>query len=148
MNRTTLGPTGTPRSRQTSPVLVWILPHLLAHVAECGYDAMSAFGEARAAAEQARWRSGHEGRTSSTTPRVAGLARQNLNAKPKRLDDLFVMRKGPLVATCQLWTHAFGWECPLFSGEDMIAAHVYRNDTEIEAFGRTWREALAAKRWV
>ena len=29
MNRTTLGPTGTPRSRQTSTVLAWILPHLL-----------------------------------------------------------------------------------------------------------------------
>jgi AraC-like DNA-binding protein len=39
VNRTKLGPTGTPRSRQTSTVLVWILPHLLAHVAECGYDA-------------------------------------------------------------------------------------------------------------
>jgi hypothetical protein len=39
VNRTKLGPTGTPRSRQTSTVLAWILPHLLAHVAECGYDA-------------------------------------------------------------------------------------------------------------
>ena len=39
MNRTTLGPTGTPRPRQTSTVLAWTLPHLLAHEAECGYDA-------------------------------------------------------------------------------------------------------------
>ena len=39
VNRTTPGPAGTPRSRQTSTVLAWILPHLLAHVAECGYDA-------------------------------------------------------------------------------------------------------------
>ena len=39
VNRTTPGPTGTPRARQTHTVLAWILPELLAHVAECGYDA-------------------------------------------------------------------------------------------------------------
>ena len=38
-NRTTPIPTGTPRPRQTHTVLAWILPNLLAHVAECGYDA-------------------------------------------------------------------------------------------------------------
>ena len=67
--------------------------------------------------------------------------------KPQRLDDLFSMRKGQLVATCGLWTHAFGWECRLFFGEDMIAAQVCRNDAEIEAFGRNWRDALASKGW-
>ena len=74
--------------------------------------------------------------------------RDNLNAKPKRLDDLFVMRKRPLVATCELWMHAFGWECRLFSGEEMIATHVCRNDAESEAFGQTGREALRQKAWT
>ena len=39
VHTTTLGPTRTPRSRQTSTVVAWILPNLLAHVAERGYDA-------------------------------------------------------------------------------------------------------------
>ena len=39
VNRTTLVPADTPQSRRTSTVLAWILPHLFAHVASCGYDA-------------------------------------------------------------------------------------------------------------
>jgi hypothetical protein len=73
--------------------------------------------------------------------------RDYLNAKPVQLDDLFLMRKGAMTATCELWTHGFGWECRLFAGEEMIATQVCRNDTEIEAFGKTWREALRAKGW-
>ena len=37
--RKTSGPAGTARSRQTHTVLAWILPELLAHVTECGFDA-------------------------------------------------------------------------------------------------------------
>ena len=51
-----------------------------------------------------------------------------------RLDDLFVMRKGDRMAVCALHTHDLGWECRLFSGEDMIATQVCRNDAEIESF--------------
>ena len=74
--------------------------------------------------------------------------RQNLNAPPLKLDDVFVMRKGEMVATCEAWTHAFGWECRLFAGEDLIATQVCRSDTEIEMFGATWRQALALKGWA
>jgi hypothetical protein len=35
--------------------------------------------------------------------------RDNLNATPVQLNDVFLMRKGKMVATCQLWTHALGW---------------------------------------
>ena len=73
--------------------------------------------------------------------------RENLNATPKQLDDVFVMRKGEMVATCQLFTHAFGWECRLFAGEDLIVTQVCRSDQEIEAFGKAWCEALSAKGW-
>ena len=46
------------------------------------------------------------------------------NAKSRRLDDLFVMRKGDRLAVCALHTHDLGWECRLFSGDDLIATHV------------------------
>ena len=72
---------------------------------------------------------------------------ENLNASPVQLDDVFLMRKGEMVATCQLWTHAFGWECRLFAGVDSIVTQVCRSDQEIEAFGKTWCDALAAKGW-
>ena len=71
--------------------------------------------------------------------------RQNLNAPSLKLDDVFVMRKDDMVATCEAWTHAVGWECRLFAGEEMIATQVCRSDTEIETFGDTRREALTLK---
>ena len=74
--------------------------------------------------------------------------RENLNATPVQQDDVFLVRKGDMVATCQLWTHALGWECRLFAGEDMIATHVCRTDKEIETFGAKWREALTLKGWA
>lgn len=73
--------------------------------------------------------------------------RDDLNAPPTRLDDLFEMRKGERVATCACWTHAFGWKCRLFAGEEMISTHVCRSDAEVEAFGKLWRDALTAKGW-
>jgi hypothetical protein len=74
--------------------------------------------------------------------------RDNLNAKPKRLDDLFVMRKDDRLAVCALHTHDLGCECRLFSGDDLIATHVCRSDAEIETFANTWRDGLKEKRWT
>ena len=74
--------------------------------------------------------------------------RDNLNATPKPLADLFVMQKGTMTARCELWTHAFGWECRLFAGGAMLATPVSRSDHEIETFGTTWREALLQKGWT
>ena len=73
--------------------------------------------------------------------------RDNLNATPKPLPDLFVMTKGTMTARCELWTHAFGWDCRLFAGGEMRATQVCRCDEEIEKFGTTWREALLQKGW-
>jgi hypothetical protein len=73
--------------------------------------------------------------------------RENLNTPPVQLDDVFLLRKREMVATCELWTHAFGWECRLYAGEDMIATQVCRSDEEIKTFGRTWCEALTVKGW-
>ena len=71
--------------------------------------------------------------------------RDNLNATPKQLPGVFEMRKGTMTARCELWTHAFGWECRLFAGGEMLATQVCRSDHEIETFGTTWREALTEK---
>jgi hypothetical protein len=72
---------------------------------------------------------------------------ENLNTPPVQLDDVFLLRKREMVATCELWTHAFGWECRLYAGEDMIATQVCRSEQEVEAFGKTWCEALTVKGW-
>jgi len=70
------------------------------------------------------------------------------NAKSRRLDDLFVVRKGDRMAVCALHTHDLGWECRLFSGDDLIATQVCRSDAEIETFVETWRKALESKGWT
>ena len=36
-----------------------------------------------------------------------------------------------MTARCELWTHAFGWECRLFAGGEMLATQVCRSDHEI-----------------
>ncbi len=55
--------------------------------------------------------------------------RENPNATPMQLDDVFMMRRGEMVATSQFWTHGFGWEWRLFAGEDLIATLVCRSGT-------------------
>lgn len=72
----------------------------------------------------------------------------HLDDQREQLDDLFVMRKGEFVATCECWKHPLGREARLFAGEDMIAKQVCRSDAEIQKFGETWRQALGAKGWV
>jgi len=71
------------------------------------------------------------------------------NAKSRRLDDLFVMRKGDRLAVCALHTHDLGWEVRLFSGDEMISTQVCRNDAEIEAFTAKYSEDLKKEgRWA
>jgi hypothetical protein len=67
--------------------------------------------------------------------------------QPAQLGDLLLMRKGALVATGQLWSHEFGWECRLFAGEELIATQVCRAQDDVFSFGETWREALKRKGW-
>ena len=76
------------------------------------------------------------------------LRRDVWTGKPKQLGDLLLMRKGPSVATCQLWTHEFGWECRLFAGKDVIATQVCRSQDEVFTFSEKWREALKQKGWT
>lgn len=76
------------------------------------------------------------------------LRRDVWNGKPTQLGDLLLMRKGSLVANCELWTHGFGWECRLFAGEELIATKVCRAQEEVFGFGDTWRAALTEKGWT
>jgi hypothetical protein len=51
------------------------------------------------------------------------------------------------MAVYALHTYDLGWECRLFSGDDLIATQVCRSDAEIETFANTWRKALTLKGW-
>jgi hypothetical protein len=60
------------------------------------------------------------------------LRRDEWTGKARQLGDLLRMRKGEVVATCELWTHQLGWECRLFAGdEEMIATQVCRTQREM-----------------
>jgi hypothetical protein len=74
--------------------------------------------------------------------------RDDPDDRPEQLGQLLQMRKGPLAARCELWTHPLGWECRLIAGEqDLIATKVCRSRGEAFAFGATWRQALEARGW-
>jgi len=80
--------------------------------------------------------------------RRTGHEPDDLENRPQQLDDLFVLRKDDMVATCELWTHQHGHECRLFAGEDMIAAQVCESPDEIALFRDRWCEALNRKGWA
>jgi hypothetical protein len=79
---------------------------------------------------------------------IHALRRDIWMGRPQQLGDLLLMRKGSLVATCELWTHEFGWECRLFAGEEVIATQVCRSQDDVFVFGEKWREALKQKGWT
>ena len=75
------------------------------------------------------------------------LRRDVWNGAPNQLGDLLLMRKGPRVATCELWTHELGWECRLLAGNELIASQVCRSQEDVFSFIETWRDALKRKGW-
>ena len=76
------------------------------------------------------------------------LRTHSWTGRANQLGDLFLMRKGTLQARCELWTHADGWECRLYAGEeDLIAAQVCRQEAEVMTFNDRWTNALGAQGW-
>jgi hypothetical protein len=75
------------------------------------------------------------------------LRRDLWEGTPKHLGDLTALRKNSRTAACQIWTHAFGWECRLVIGDELIASQVCRSQENVFTFSETWYEALRNKGW-
>lgn len=78
------------------------------------------------------------------------LQRALWHGEPKQLGELFVLKKGTRTATCELWSHAFGWELRLFVGKqtEIVQTQVCRSEDEVFATGDAWKVKMQEKGWA
>jgi hypothetical protein len=58
------------------------------------------------------------------------------------------MWKADRRATCELFSHQFGWELRLVVGNELLQSRVVRSEPELHATAIEWREAMRAKSWT
>jgi hypothetical protein len=70
--------------------------------------------------------------------------------EPKALGELFTLRKVNTIATCQLWSHQFGFELRLVMSPqaELLRSQVCRSDEEILTASEQWKAALIEKGWT
>jgi hypothetical protein len=80
-----------------------------------------------------------------TTARV--FQRPDWDGVPRQLDAWWTLTKGPHRATCQMFTHLFGFELRLIVKQQLVESRVCRTDAEILHTQEQWRTAMQAKGW-
>jgi hypothetical protein len=77
--------------------------------------------------------------------------RDSWNGQPTRLEDRFTLRKARArtahEASCQVWTHQFGWELRLEVNGDLLRSQVCRSEAAVRETADTWKAALLEKGW-
>lgn len=73
--------------------------------------------------------------------------RDNLNATPKQLPDVFEMRKGTMTARCELWTMRSAGSASYSPAEKCSRRKSAELITRSRRSGRRGVEALSAKGW-
>lgn len=77
------------------------------------------------------------------------LQRTIWNGDPRKQGELFILKKGKRTATCELWSHQFGWELRLqLPDDDMPRTQVCRTQDDVFTTFETWKAALIEKGWA
>lgn len=82
------------------------------------------------------------------------LQRETWYGEPKKLGDAFRLTKpggigGDLWATCEIWTHQFGWELRLLIvGVELVQSDVCREQDRVLDTIDAWKAALREKGWT
>lgn len=77
------------------------------------------------------------------------LQRPIWDGKPIYLSDTFRLKKGDRTATCELWTHEFGWELRLKTGVagELPRTQVCRSEEEVLSTTEQWKAAMVERGW-
>lgn len=77
------------------------------------------------------------------------LQRGEWYGRPRKMADTFIVKKGSRVATCELWSHQFGWELRLvIAGDELPRTQVCRTQDEVLDCFEGWKAALLEKGWA
>jgi len=69
--------------------------------------------------------------------------------QPELLSPAWRLTKGSRTATCQVWSHQFGFELRLLvSGDDLPRTQVVCSQEDFIRVQEKWRGALEAKGWT
>jgi hypothetical protein len=79
--------------------------------------------------------------------------RSTWSGDPVREGELFRLHKtrcgGPLQATCELWTHRFGWELRLVGHDGQLQrSEVCRSADAVLQVSETWKMAMVERGWA
>ena len=67
---------------------------------------------------------------------------------PFRMDECFHLQKGSHQASCQLWSHQFGWELRLELAGELHRSQVCRSQEDVFNTIEEWKAALVEKGWT
>jgi hypothetical protein len=69
--------------------------------------------------------------------------------EPELLSPAWTLTKGSRTATCQVWSHQFGFELRLIiSGDDLPRTEVACSQDDLIRVQEQWRAALEGKGWT
>ena len=74
------------------------------------------------------------------------LQRAVWNGKPEQVGIAWTLKKRNHTVECVVFSHQFGWELRLQSGE-LFRTQVCRSDREIEDVSAAWKAAMVEKGW-
>jgi hypothetical protein len=75
------------------------------------------------------------------------LARYDYYLGPKRLGDLWTLKRDALTLRCALSTHRLGWEVRLTSGASFSRTQVCKTESDVYATSETWRADALKQGW-
>lgn len=64
------------------------------------------------------------------------------------LSPVWALRKGTKAATCEAWSHQFGFELRVTIGRELVQSQVCRTQPDMIETQDAWRKAYEAKGWA
>ena len=76
------------------------------------------------------------------------VPQRHTSTAPERLSPAWRLHRGGRTATCNVWSHLFGFELRLtLPGDPLPRTHVCKSQEELIATQDEWRAALEAHGW-
>jgi hypothetical protein len=67
--------------------------------------------------------------------------------RPQRVTQVWQLRKGKRLATCELWTHPIGGEIRVEAAGDFVRSEAGRDGLKLIDLAMEWRQQFVEKGW-
>jgi hypothetical protein len=75
------------------------------------------------------------------------IPRREFFTQPERLSPAWTLTKGTKTASCEVWSHVFGFELRALVGAEMVQSQVCRSQDDVIRVQDEWRATFEAKGW-